>query len=48
MKGKSNASRKARASEGARIHGQVLCVSVIVSKRERERERERVMQVRVG
>ena len=36
MKGKSNASRKARASEGARIHGQVLCVSVIVSKRERE------------
>ena len=46
MKGKSNASRKARASEGARIHGQVLCVSVIVSKK--ERERERVMQVREG
>jgi hypothetical protein len=31
MKGKSNASRKARTSEGARIHVQEPCVSVIVS-----------------
>ena len=31
MKGKSDTSRKARASEGARIHVQESCLSVIVS-----------------